>query len=692
MARAFYPPRPETVSASQVSYYHAASDRHYTLERRDNRFFLRRYQAGYGSAQTNVVEKEIHYVMGSGRHARTFLHRTGDGRLLELPVAWYAEKGGLFAMNPGYDRADHDDFRRRITYECMFCHNGYPEIAPGADLAGSDPLFPGKLPAGIDCQRCHGPGRSHVRAVESGKPVEQVRAAVVNPRRLSRERQLEVCMQCHLESTSFRLPHSLRQVGRGVFSYRPGEPLADYILHFDHPPGAGYDDKFEIAHQAWRLRKSACFQKSALTCTTCHNPHDVPRGAPAEQHYTQVCRSCHDAALVKLAAAGRHTADPGCLGCHMPKRRTDDVVHVVMTDHFTQRRRPARDLTAPLRERHDTRETAYTGEVAPYYPSPPPSTPASELLAAVAQVKQNTNLKGGIPRLEAAIARHRPAQAEYSFELAEAYWNSGEAEKGFEWYEQALQRNPEFWPALYGYGTALAKTGRHDRAIALLERAVAAMPQSAASRAHLGLALLEAGRVDEAATALGEAVARDPDVPEAHNTLGGALLRKGDAAAAESAFREAIRVQPDYAEAHKNLADVLLARGEVRQARWHLERAVRYEPDYAEAYVALGDALAMENNVPAAIEQYRKAVAARPGLAAAQFNLGAALAGLGRRSEARQHLSEAVRLEPRNLEAQLNLGLLLAGEGRRREAEPHLRAAGRSRDPQIRDAALAALR
>jgi hypothetical protein len=32
--------------------------------------------------------------------------------LVELPLAWYADGGGLWAMNPGYDRPDHMGFRR----------------------------------------------------------------------------------------------------------------------------------------------------------------------------------------------------------------------------------------------------------------------------------------------------------------------------------------------------------------------------------------------------------------------------------------------------------------------------------------------------------------------------------------------------------------------------------------------------
>jgi len=83
----------------------------------------------------------------------------------------------------------------------------------------------------------------------------------------------------------------------------------------------------------------------------------------------------------------------------MPKRRAEDVVHVVMTDHYIQRRKPARDLLAPLVERHDEtgsrtneKPAAYKGEVALYYPSDLP--PADkELYLGIAQVKQNSNFR-----------------------------------------------------------------------------------------------------------------------------------------------------------------------------------------------------------------------------------------------------------------------------------------------------------
>ena len=118
----------------------------------------------FDGKKTNIIEKQVDYVLGSGNHARAFLSRTKQNTLVELPLAWYSEKGGSWAMNPAYDRPDHPGFRRAITDQCMFCHNGIPAI--NSREAGEQATFPAELPLGIDCQRCHGPGNAHVLKAE----------------------------------------------------------------------------------------------------------------------------------------------------------------------------------------------------------------------------------------------------------------------------------------------------------------------------------------------------------------------------------------------------------------------------------------------------------------------------------------------------------------------------------------------
>ncbi len=659
MGRSFSRPGPENTVEDYTTnnaYYHAASDRHYTMYEREGRYYQRRHQVGFDGKETNVIEKEIHFMLGSGNHARTYLHRAEDGKLVELPIAWYSEEGGFWAMNPGYDRPDHDGFRRRITHSCMFCHNGYPKIEPGSDTFGTDSIFKGKIPEGIDCQRCHGPGRDHIQAVQTeGATLETIRGAIVNPARLNPERQMDVCMQCHLETTSARLPNFIRRYERGAFSFRPGEDLDEYILHFDHAPGSGYDDKFEIVSAAYRLRMSACFQASDgdLTCITCHNPHDIPRGEEAVRHYVGVCQSCHSPALDELVAAGRHTRSEGCLSCHMPKRRTEDVVHVVMTDHFIQRQRQARDLLAPLQEK--IRD--YEGEVVLYQSAEVPSQGEKGLYLAVAQVKENSNLEQGIPRLEKAIRQYQPERSEFYFELAEAYFENGNMEKAVPMYEETLHRHPDFWPALRKLGVALSNSGEFSKAAEVLRKASEIARQDATSLNDLSLVYRQQGRLEEGLAVLHEAIGRDPDFPEAYNNLGGVLLDSGDRASAEAAFRNAIRIQPDLASAHNNLANLLASGGDFPQAQYHFKKAIQSDSSYAATYYDYGIALAQSR----------------------QFN------------EARAQLEKAVQLNPDWADAHMVLGELLVVQGNFGEALPHFQEAAASADPAIRRRALESL-
>ncbi|HYR90102.1 MAG TPA: tetratricopeptide repeat protein [Terriglobia bacterium] len=612
MGRSFS--RPTTANTvgepkNAVTFYHKPSDSYFTMMERDGRFYQRRYQIGFDGKETNSLEKQIDFVMGSGNHVRAYLHRTSRNTLVELPLAWYAEKGGSWAMNPGYDRPDHPGFTRAVTYGCMFCHNGIPEIRPGDAQSGAEPVFSGNVPQGIDCQRCHGPGGKHVETVQAAAGVEEIRKAIVNPARLSPDRQMEVCMQCHLETTSSRLPNSIVRYDRDPFSYKPGELLADFMLHFDQAPGAGNDDKFEIAGAAYRLRRSACFQKSegALQCTTCHNPHDIPRGEPAAAHYTAVCRQCHDAGIKKLVASGKHSAAGDCIGCHMPRRRTDDVVHVVMTDHYIQRRKPARDLLAPITERRETDENAYHGEVVLYYPETLPEGADRELYLAIAQVSQKANLSEGTQQLATAVEKYRPDRTEFYLHLADAWKNSGQMDKAIPLYEEAVRRRPDSLIALQRLGFSLRSSGQLARAAEILKRALAVDARDAATWHQLGLVYLGGGSTSDGLAAFQKAVELDPDMSEARNSLGGVWLESGDLPQAESAFREALRIQPDYAEAHSNLGSVLASAGRFGEARYEFETAIRLKPDYAEAQFNYGIALARSGDLSGALSHLRKA-------------------------------------------------------------------------------------
>ncbi|MCA2968272.1 MAG: tetratricopeptide repeat protein [Acidobacteriaceae bacterium] len=712
MARSFSTPTVANTLANWTKpYYHAPSQSYFTMLQRGGKFFQRRHQLGPDGRPTNEIEKQVDFVLGSGHHARAYLHRTPRNTLIQLPLGWYADQGGHWAMNPGYDRPDHEGFRRPVAYDCMFCHNGYPRIPPGHEEPFAEPVYLDPLPQGIDCQRCHGPGLRHVELARAGAASAALREAIVNPARLTPDRREEVCMQCHLETTSFPLPNSLARYDRGPFDYQPGQPLSNQWLFFDHAPAAQRQDKFELVNAVYRIRQSRCFLESAqaasarhqrarnspnlpgpraLGCTSCHDPHHIPRGQPAVAHYDAACRKCHAEEFNRTVAAGRHPASANCASCHMPKRRTEDVVHAIVTDHRIQRHPPTGDLLAPRRELHETGRRAYRGEVVLYYPPDLPASPTRELYTALAQVIDGSNRAAGIPRLAQAIKTFPFARPEFSFQLGEALVQSGDAAGALAHYQEAIRRNPRLVVAHEGLGVALRRAGRPAEAVAALRRTTEIAPLRASAWHELGLALHATGDAAAASQAIEKAITLDPNQPNPHSNLGIVRLASGDQRRAEAAFREAIRLQPDHADAHGNLANLLAGAGRFPAARPHFEAALRLAPGNAALHYNYAVALGRASLFDPAEQQLRAALAADPNLADAHELLANLLLASQQPAAALPHCQAWLRLRPGAPGAQLGLGAALARSGRAAEAIPHLRRAAAA--PATRDAALALLR
>jgi len=664
MGRSFTQARPDRVPVQDRPYFHAASETYFSIERRGADLVHRRSREG------ETEELRVDYVLGSGNHALTFLHRNAKGALIELPLGWYSEKGGYFAMNPGFDNVQPAT-RRKIDYDCMGCHNSAPRIPAGSE----DPLYSGALPEGIDCQRCHGPGARHVAAAKAGSGKETIRQTIVNPARLPLERRREVCLQCHLETTSARLPSMIRRFDRAPFSYVPGAPLGEYMLHFDHAPGTGQEEKFEIVSAAYRLRRSACYQKSAaMTCTSCHDPHAKTAAT---------CGGCHTAK--SLAAKATHPPGADCAGCHMPKRRTEDAVRVVMTDHFIQRRPTAGDWLA---ERTERAGPEYRGPVAPYYPA----ATMDPLYQAAAQVLHGANLAAGIARLEGELARRKPRDSELYVTLGNAWQQAGRPEKAAEAFQTATELAPRQARAWRFLGIALQDAGKASAAENALRRALAVDPRDAVAWYQLGLLDSRAGRLREAAEKARNSIAFDPDLLDARNSLGANLAVLGDRVGAEKAFREALGVDPYFGTAHGNLARLLAAKGDEAGALKHFARAVTLRPDFAPDRHEFALALVRANRFTEARAEVDAALRADASFVDARILSGGLWAREGRLAEARKAYQEALRVKPDAGRAHLDLARVLIQLGDREGTVHHLRLAAGSTDAASAELARQALR
>lgn len=144
---------------------------------------------------------------------------------------------------------------------------------------------------------------------------------------------MEVCLQGHLQSTSHRLPVTpptrrpqLLFLQARRTARRRHHPLRQAATDLRH------------AHRLPPDTAPACYQKSKLTCTTCHDPHKPAERSPVTTRPAAI-------ATRRATTCGGRTAAKR----HMPKRRTDDAVACPLYGPSTRtpaaRTRPARRKT-----------------------------------------------------------------------------------------------------------------------------------------------------------------------------------------------------------------------------------------------------------------------------------------------------------------------------------------------------------
>jgi hypothetical protein len=208
----------------------------------------------------------------------------------------------VFCVTPG--QRQFGDLSLGVTHEmgkarrCILCHA--VKIAPGSSEPAAGFL-------GVGCESCHGAGREHVAAMQSGEgagpkmdDMSTWGAAKINA----------VCSRCH-------------------------RSIDDVTLDGD-------DALLTGRFQGYGLELSPCFKKSGdrLSCVTCHDPHTSV--STDRRYYEKVCLTCHTPSATGHSKACPVNPKEQCIGCHMPKRPIigDRRVPILMADHLIQAYRP----------------------------------------------------------------------------------------------------------------------------------------------------------------------------------------------------------------------------------------------------------------------------------------------------------------------------------------------------------------
>jgi hypothetical protein len=276
----------------------------FRMDARDGSF----YQTAVFGEPPHTKERSEAFgiVIGSGGKGQTYLYWKGD-ELFQLPVSYWTQLG-QWVNSPGYLDGEAN-FDRPVPSRCVECHAGYfRSLTPSRFMNRFDRT---DFVVGISCERCHGPGQEHASGHRS-RAGAAAGEAIANPAKFSRDRQIDVCAQCHGGFGKAIAP---------AFSFKPGEPLANVIKLQKPAPGASVDVH---GNQVALLARSRCFQSSdTMTCSTCHDEHAPERAAAS---YSNHCLTCHEPAKCGMYAKLGAQVASNCIDCHMPVQQSKLIV------------------------------------------------------------------------------------------------------------------------------------------------------------------------------------------------------------------------------------------------------------------------------------------------------------------------------------------------------------------------------
>lgn len=485
---------------------------------------------------------KISHIIGSGHHTNSHFWME-NGFVYQAPLTFYTQLG-KWDLPPGYEETN-TRFGRKIDIECMGCHNAMPAVAEGSINKFT------KIPNGIDCERCHGPGELHVQLKLKGIVVDTAKVAdrsIVNPKRLPWALQIDVCQRCHLQGNNVLKP------GKNFTDFRPGMPLSDVFDVFMPQKTEG---QFFMAGHAERLQLSACFKGSNksyikaynpnlnLTCITCHNPHVSVRETNNAK-FNDACKSCHNAQSTKstlhICSENqnlRQKANDNCVGCHMPSNNTGDIPHVTVHDHFIRK-----DYSYKA-SRLDTLQGLYTL----YAVNESKPDKRTELEAYVSWFEKFEAKAAFLNKANQLLVDN---ESEYP-SLIHYFYTSGMWQQITPIAEKQDKATFDAW-TLYRIAKAYDKQNVLSQAVDFYEAAYQKMPLHADFAAEYGNALIRNNRPADALVLLKKVAQQQPTAELIQLNLGTAYFKTNEIAKAKFHWQNTVKLNPDNLMAHENLA------------------------------------------------------------------------------------------------------------------------------------------
>lgn len=287
-----------------------------------------------------------------------------------------------------------------------------------------------------------------------------------------------------------------------------------------------------------QLRQSRCWKESQLTCTTCHNPHQMPGEPDRVAYYRAICLNCHSQDKCTTDPQTRLKTKPtdNCVTCHMPTSDTE-IPHLAFTHHRI-------GIHKPVRRKEESNVNG------------PGKLVAINDLSGWSKLDQDRML--GLAWLEVASNKGGPLAADrrqMAFRLLSNVWDRGIRDSATASGLLAL--------------TAGSRDPRVRQFISAIEDDLNC-PPDVQLNGLLGQALMHAqsGQLDEAVGAMKKIVARRR-VSGDWVLLAEFLDRQGNRSDCMKSLEHALEIEPLQPNLRRALIDYYLGENRKDRAEWH---------------------------------------------------------------------------------------------------------------------------
>jgi len=449
------------------------------------------------------------------------------------------------------------------------------------------------VPNGIACERCHGAGEVHVRAMQLGHRVDTTKAidyTIVNPAKLPVDLQVDVCERCHLQG------NAILKKEKSFFDFRPGMKLSD-IEDVFMPKYTGMEDEYIMASHLARMKMSKCYLNSldkgnpnslkpyegAMTCVTCHNPHQDVRNV-SDSSFSTICQNCHGKKVQQVCTGNiddRNKVGDNCISCHMPKGKTIDIPHVLTTDHYIR-------IPAKKNEKEKLKQFITLYDVN----NPKPDN----YTRGRAFIEQFARFESDFPLLldsakhyfadNSATDVHRNFSALIDISFYKQDYNRLLSYVGVMKPQYLLDSilthqnysNDDAWTA-YRIGEAFFQISNARGASSFYRRAVKLAPYVLEFHNKLGASLIMTNNIDEAEKEYDFILSQDPDFVAALTNKGYIALHKGNLNKAKEFYSKALAISPDDKQAMLNMGGWYIDTGDYKEAKKYFLKVLEKHPD-----------------------------------------------------------------------------------------------------------------